>query len=194
MKRITALIFLALISVSICAAQEQFELSPSPRFWGVTLGARYSLEPPAVDAVETSIVGFLSAAYETVGYYRAPDGSLFYVDDAGFAADATNYNRFDSWWQLGIQQGIMPRSDLPEDLAVVFAYYRGRFSLPFPDSAAPELFFSSGLPEVDGSLLGSVNAGLAFSNVGEREITRTKSGANAEFVTGNATGCQRRGH
>jgi len=180
MKRIFILSFvLVSILAGVGAEESRFDLSFAPRFWGVSLFGRYSLEPPAANEVETSVITGLSAAYETVGYYRAPDGSLFTDGDD---ADQAYYNRFDIEWQVGIQQGILPRADLPEDQAVAFAYYRGRYDLPFGD--APQLYFLSGLPEVDGELLGSVHAGLAYSNVVEDDITGTEKGVHAELVLG----------
>ncbi len=175
-------IFLVAGLAGVGAQESQFDLSPAPRFWGVSVFSRYSLEPPAVSEVETSIIAGLSAAYETVGYYRSPNRSLFTDGDAGFTAGDTGYNRFDLWWQLGVQQGILPRVDLPEDQAVAFAYYRGRYDLPARDNN--KLYFSSGLPEVDGGLLGSVHAGLAYSNVTEGDATGAKRGVQAEFVLG----------
>lgn len=182
--RRTLLTSIFLIAVLACAgAQEsRFGLSPNPRFWGASVFGRYSLEPPAVSEVETSIIGGLSAAYETLGYYRTPDGSLFTAGDAGFTAADASYSRFDLLWQVGIQQGILPRTDLPEDQAVAFAFYRGRYDLPSRNDQ--QLYFSSGLPEVDGGLLGTVHAGLAYSNVTESDATATKSGLQAEFVLG----------
>ncbi len=182
MKHMTALLALALLATLLPAQESQFDYSVSPRFWGATVGGRYALEPPAPDTVETSIVGYLSGAYESVGYYRAPDFSLFTDGDAGFPAEAANFNRLDTWWQLGIQQGILPRSDVSDDLAVVFAYYRGRYDLPFPDPDNPDLFDSSTLPGADGSLLGSVHAGLAFSNIVDAPIVKTRRGILTELV------------
>ena len=183
MKRVFILSFvLVSILAGVGAEESRFDLSFAPRFWGVSLFGRYSLEPPAANEVETSVITGLSAAYETVGYYRAPDGSLFTDGDDGFTADQAHYNRFDLEWQVGIQQGILPRADLPEDQAVVFAYYRGRYDLPFRDNQ--QLYFSSDLPEVDGELLGSVHAGLAYSNVVEDDVTGTEKGVHAELVLG----------
>ena len=126
------------------------------------------------------MIAGLSAAYETVGYYRAPDGTLFTDGAAGFTADESAYSRFDLLWQFGIQQGILPRADLPVDQAVVFAYYRGRYDLPFRDDQ--QLYFSSGLPEADSGLMGSVHTGLAYSNVTEGDVTGAKNGLQAELV------------
>ncbi|MEE8440388.1 MAG: hypothetical protein V3S41_01610 [Spirochaetia bacterium] len=175
-------IFLVAGLAGVGAQESQFDLSPAPRFWGVSVFSRYSLEPPAANDVETSIIAGLSAAYETVGYYRTPNGSLFTDGDAGFTTDNTPYSRTDLWWQIGLQQGILPRTDLPEDQAVAFAYYRGRYDLPVRDDQ--QLYFSSGLPEVDGGLLGSVHAGLAYSNVTEGDATGAKRGVQAELVLG----------
>ena len=183
MKRIFLLtVLLIAVLAGLGAEESRFDLSFAPRFWGVTLFGRYSLEPPAVNEVETSIIAGLSGAYETVGYYRAPDGSLFTDGEAGFTADQSYYSQFDLYWQLGIQQGILPRADLSQDQAVAFAYYRGRYDLPFRDDQ--QLYFSSGLPEVDGGLLGSVHAGLAYSNVTENDVTGAKKGVHAELVLG----------
>jgi hypothetical protein len=181
MKRTIVLSILLIAVLTAAGAQEsQFSVSPVPRFWGATVFARYALEPPAADQVETSFIAGLSAAYETTGYFRVPDGSLFDDGDGGFTADNTNYNRFDLFWQFGIQQGILPRADSPDDQAVVFAFYRGRYDLPFRDDA--QLYFSSGLPEVDAGLLGAVHAGLAYSNVVQDDVTRSMSGVHAELV------------
>lgn len=181
MKRSLLTGLLLLIGLTgLIAEEKQFTFSPSPRFWGATLFARYSFEPPAENAVETSIIGGLSSAYETVGYYRAPDGSLFTDGVAGFSADQSTYDRFDLMWQVGLQQGILSRTDSTDDLAVVFAYYRGRYDLPFGDP--DQLYVASGLPETDGGLIGSVHAGVAFSTIVDDDITATRRGIQSELV------------
>ena len=181
MKRAIVLSILLMTVLSLAGAQEsQFSLSPVPRFWGAAVFARYTLEPPAAYQVETAFIAGLSAAYQTTGYFRIPDGSLFTDGDAGFTADNASYNQFDLFWQIGVQQGILPRADVADDKAVVFAYYRGRYDLPFRNDE--QLYFWSGLPEVNAGLLGAVHAGLAYSNVVLNDVARSKSGFQAELV------------
>ena len=165
MKRIVLALVVALFAVVVWAEESRFAFSPSPRFWGATLFLRYALEPPAVDQVETSLVAGVSAAYEKVGYYRNSDGTLYAGD-----AEAATYNRFDAYWQAGVQQGILPRKDKSDDLAVVFAYYRGRYDNP--EEGAP----------VSAELLGSIHAGVAYSDIVDLDVLNTKRGLQAELV------------
>jgi hypothetical protein len=145
------------------AAESQLEFSFAPRFWGLSVGTSYALEPPQAEVVETRLIGVVSAALESVSYFRYPDGSLY---DSEGVVGRDSFYRTDLWWQLGVQQGIYPRYDSSDDLAVVFAYYRGRFDEAY----------------IDSGLLGSVHAGLAFSNIADNEVTATRRGLLAEFV------------
>src|SRR6056297_1258211 len=130
MKYRIAACVLFLVALSSYAQTEQWEFRFGPRFWGATAAGRYMIEPPTVGGVETSVTALLSAAYERVGYYRAPDGSLFTSPADGPDAEATEFNRFDLIWQAGVQQGILPRIDSTNDAAVAFLLYRGQYDLP----------------------------------------------------------------
>lgn len=179
MKRLTFVVILCVATSALGAEERSTEWAIAPRFWGASLFARYSFTPPAPDEVESSIIGGLSSAYETTGYYRRPDRSLFAAGDDGFTVEDSSYSRFDLQWQAGVQQGIAPRSDTSDDLAVVFFSYKGRYKLPTEDGS---LYFASGLPGTGGSLLGSVHAGLAYSDVRDSDSTATRRGTRAEFV------------
>jgi hypothetical protein len=180
MKRFCVTVVLVALAVSLPAQSDQWEFRFGPRFWGAVFAGRYMLEPPAVDDVETSITGLISPAYERVGYYRAADGSLFTVPEDGSDRTVTGFNRFDLVWQLGIQQGILPRDDVTADAAVAFLLYRGQYDLPFRDDE--QLFFASGLPETGGSLRGSVVGGLAYSRILTDDVTRLRRGFTAELA------------
>lgn len=173
-------VLLMLVVFGTHAETEQWQFRYGPRFWGATLAGRYMIEPPTLEDVETSITALLSGAYETTGYYRAADGSLFTVPAHGADSSLTAYDRLDLRWELGVQQGIAPRHDSSADLAVGFLLYRGQYDLPFRDDE--RLFFSSSHPERDGSLRGSVVGGLAYSRVQTDEITRVREGATAELA------------
>ncbi len=168
------------VNLATYAQPDQWEFRFGPRFWGATAAGRYMIDPPSVEGVETSITALLSAAYETVGYYRAPDGSLFTVPAGGPNAEATAFNRFDMLWQVGVQQGILPRVESANDAAVAFLLYRGQYDLPFRDDS--QLFFTSGLPEADGSLRGSFVGGLAYSLTIVDAVTRVKQGIAGELA------------
>ncbi len=183
------LVVVLLVSVTLAgvAQNAQWELRSGPRFWGATVAGRYMLSPPTVEGVETSITGLLSSAYESVGYYRNPDGSFFRVLEDG--TDETDrgrvgYSRFDLVWQVGIQQGILPRHDVTADRAVAFLIYQGQFNHPFAGSEeeSERLFFASSRPETAGSLRGSIIGGLAYSVVTTNEITRARRGLTAEVA------------
>ena len=178
--RIAAALFV-LVSLASYAQSGQWEFRFGPRFWGANVAARYMMEPPSIAGVETSITGRLSAAYEDVGYFRLPNGALFVVPNGDFAASSTNYQRADLVWEAGLRQGILPRSDSTDDLAVAFLFYRGQYNLPFPNDS-PLLFFASDRPETEGSLRGSLVGGLAISNIITDEVTRVRRGAAAEIA------------
>lgn len=175
MKYRLVAVLLALIAAVAGAQSDQWEFRFGPRFWGATVAGRYMLEPPAEGAVETSVTGLLSSAYESKGYYRTPDGSLYSGDDS-----LVSYNRFDLLWQLGLQQGILSRADSSDDAAVAFVFYRGRYALPFEQTG--QLFFQSGLPATDDSLTGAVVGGLAYRIVETHETTRVSRGVQAELA------------
>lgn len=159
-------------------AQDQWDFIVAPRIFGITAGARYALSEPLRDEVETSLVGIVSAAYESSGYFRLADGSQFTVPEDGSDASIAAYNRFNGAWQLGIQQGLFPRSDTTDDLAVGFLLYRGQYDLPLGEG--DDLFGTSGLPEASQGLVGSIIGGVALSRVLQDEITRVRSGVEAE--------------
>ena len=178
MKRIAVI---ALLCVSTVAFSEnQWDFSFAPRFYGLTAGARYALSEPLQNEVETSVVGAVSAAYESSSYYRLADGSLFDVPEDAATSDAASYNRFNGVWQFGIQQGLFPRQDSTDDLAVGFLLYRGQYDIPFGDGS--DLFAQSGLAEADSGLLGSIIGGVAYSRVLLDNITRVRSGIEGELA------------
>lgn len=180
MKRSVAAVLFLVVALTGYSQSDQWEFRSGPRFWGASLAARYLTQPSTVDGVETSITGYLSGAYEAVGYYRAPNGSLFTAASDGSDAGVTSYNRIDVRYELGVQQGIAPRRDVPSDLAVAFALYRGQFDYPFRTDEG--LFFQSSRPETEGSWRGSVVSGLAFSYVEDLSVVRTRSGVAAELA------------
>ena len=177
MKYRFAAVLLALVALSSFAETQRWEFQVAPRLWGSSIAGRYFLTPPAVETVETSITWLLSSAFETTGYHRAPDGSWFLDPQHGPAA-ATTYNRVDLLWQLGIQQGILPRADVTSDRLVGFLTYQGQLNHPFRDDDSA--FFQSGRPEVGGSLRGSIIGGLAYSDVITDRVTRLRQGFRAE--------------
>lgn len=180
MKRICNVVALLLVASALSAQSDQWEFRFGPRFWGATVAGRYILTPPSSDDVETSITALLSPAYESAGYYRAADGSLYTVPEDGEDTQATSFNRFDVVWQLGVQQGILDRGGDDADTAVVFLLYRGQYDLPFRDDQ--RLFFGSGLPEADSSLRGSIVGGVAYREVTLDDVTRVRRGLAGEFA------------
>ena len=88
------------------------------------------------------------------------------------------HNRVDLVWQLGVQQGILPRADVTADKLVTFLIYQGQLNHPFRDDDSA--FFMSGRPEVEGSLRGSIIGGLAYSDVVTDQVTRQRQGFLAE--------------
>lgn len=180
MKRLLFTMLLVAVAFSLNADEGRWQFKVGPRIWGVTVGARYFLTPASVDGVETSLTGSLGAAWETLGYYRRPDGSLFTVSDPSGSTDDAYFSNANVGWELGVQQGLLPRSDTTDDRAIAFAIYRGEWDHPFPE---PEtLFFDSGLDETSGALRGSILAGLAWSTVVTDRITRSRSGTLAEIA------------
>lgn len=180
MKYRLAVVLLVTITLAGVAQTGRWEFRSGPRFWGATVAGRYMFSPPTVEGVETSVTGLLSSAYESVGYYRNPDGSFFRVPEDGTDEARVGYTRFDLVWQVGIQQGILPRHDVTADRAVAFLIYQGQFNHPFADEEG--LFFESTRPETEGSLRGSVIGGLAYSVVTTNEITRARRGLTAELA------------
>ena len=180
MKRSCIVIALALVASALPAQSDQWEFRFGPRFWGVTVAGRYTLAPPSPDDVETSVTGLLSPAYESAGYYRAADGSLYTVPDDGDDPAATGFNRFDVVWQFGVQQGILDRGGDTADTAVGFLLYRGQYDLPFRDDG--QLFFASDLPEADSSLRGSIVGGIGYRDVSQDEVTRVQRGFAGELA------------
>lgn len=177
MKRLITLVFIVMTASAF--GQDQWEFSLAPRILGITADARYALTVPEADEVETSITGLVSTAYESQNYYRNPDGSLFTTPADGTDPEITGYNRYDLLWQFGAQQGLFPRSDSRDDLAVGYLLYRGQYSVPFDESGA--LLFQSALPEEGPTLRGSVLGGIALSRVLLNPITRVRSGIEGEL-------------
>jgi hypothetical protein len=178
MRRAFFLLLLVACGALLVAQDGTWQFRFGPRFWGGSLGTRYVLEEPEVDGVESSITGALSAAYEFVGYQRTATGRLLTVDPA-VEGSITNYARFDLLWQVGVQQGFLPRNDVPEDRAVAFALYRGRYRLPFTES--DELVDDAGLPRVTPLLQGSIVSGVAYSTRKQTDLTRVVEGVTGEF-------------
>ncbi|MFP4113022.1 MAG: hypothetical protein ACOC2Y_02140 [Spirochaetota bacterium] len=176
MKHRFAAALLLVVASFAGADEEHWELRLGPRIWGFNLGARYMIEPATVETVETSITGLLSAAYQGVNYYRAPDGALVTPD---FPPDDTGYSRADLIYELGLQQGILPRADSEADLAVGFLLYRGQYDYPFANDT---LFFQSPRPETAGSWRGSFVGGAAYSSVTTDPVTRVTAGSRAELA------------
>lgn len=168
---------LVLVAAALPAQSDQWEFRFGPRFWGVTVAGRYMLAPPSADDVETSITARLSPAYETVGYYRAENGSLFTVPDDG---DDAALNRFDLVWQLGVQQGILDRGGDAADTAVAFLLYRGQYDLPFRDEES--FLFQNELPIAEPSIRGSLVGGVAYREVEMNEVTRVQRGVAGELA------------
>ncbi|MFP4376404.1 MAG: hypothetical protein ACLFP4_05120 [Spirochaetales bacterium] len=179
MKRVFSLVVLVVGFGALFAQNGSWQFRFGPRFWGGSMGTRYSLEEPEVDGVESAIVGTLSAAYEFIGYQRTAMGRLLTVDPA--IEDAiTEYARFDLLWQLGVEQGLLPRSDSPDDRAVAFALYRGRYRLPFTES--DQLVDDAGLPRAAPLLQGSIVSGVAYSTRTQAQLTRVVQGVTGEFA------------
>ncbi len=168
------------VTFGLSAESAQWEFRFAPRFWGATVAGRYMLSPPTIEGVETSVTGLLSSAYEGAGYYRNPDGSFYSVPQHGSQVAAVGFARYDLVWQIGLQQGILPRYEVTADRAVTFVTYQGQFNHPFSDEE--KLFFASPRPETEGSLRGSVIGGLAYSVVTTDEVTRARRGVAAELA------------
>lgn len=177
MRKTIAAAALLVIALS-AAAQDRLSLSPSPRFWGATLNVRYALVDPSVQFTETTLLARATAAYAGGSYLRFPDGRLFTSAADGFTAEATAYDRFDSGWGFGVEQGIVPAPDRSDDALVVFALYRGRYELPLSHDGS--LFAQSGLPEAEGALQGALLGGVGFDSVAIDPVTAASSGASAE--------------
>jgi len=178
MRRAFLLLVLVALTGIVAAQDGGWQIRFGPRFWGGYLGTRYLLEEPQIEGVESSVTGALSAAYEFVGYQRTATGRLLTIDPT--VDDAiTNYARFDLLWQLGVQQGFLPRQDVAEDRAVAFALYRGRYRLPFPES--DDRVEDAGLPRVDPLLQGSIVSGIAYSTRNQSLLTRVIEGVTGEL-------------
>jgi hypothetical protein len=178
-QQISVFLLLLIAVVSLPADDGALEFRFGPRIFGATLDTRYVTTQPAEDDVETSVTARLSSAYENVGFHRSSTGSLLYIDPAIDSA-ITGYDRFDLLWELGLQQGILPRGDTTQDAAVVFTLYRGRYRLPF--AAAESELLAENLPPVDQTLQGSVISGIAYSTVTRAAITREQEGLFGELA------------
>ena len=170
---------LLLLTCSLPAQDGTWEFRFGPRIIGATIDTRYITSEPTTEGVETSFTGRLSSAYEAVAFSRGADDSLLFLDPTDTEA-ISGYSRFDLLWEVGLQQGILPRTGRSQDAAVVYSLYRGRYRLPFAESAAD--LSAAGLPQVEQTLRGSVVSGIAYSTVEKAPITREQQGLFGEFA------------
>ena len=180
MRRLIALWVVLGVGVALGAQPSQWEFGFGPRIFGAAFAPRYMLQPPTIEGVETSITGLLSGAYQSSGYYRSPDGSYVVPADVIANGRILNYSLLDFTWELGIRQGIVPRTDALADAASVFFFYRGNYRYPFADDDA--LFFQSDLSDTVGSLRGSFVSGVAYNRVTQNTVTRVRNGVQAEIA------------
>lgn len=166
----------------------------SPRFWGPTLGVSYTGLDFVAEA-ETALELRVSAAFESVAYYRLPDGSAFDPQNPAAGVDIDQdfgVNRWDFLWMPGVRQGLVgpagggPFAELLDrssraDLLSAYLYYRGRYDLNIDDPEEQELIYRSSLADRGGSLTHALVTGFELSTETEHPVTRQRNGTRVEL-------------
>lgn len=160
---------------------DEIEIEPGIRFWGADVGLNYlgvHFLPPLV----TRLCLSFGCGYETVGYYRYPDTSIYYPPKSASEVNEAVFKRFESVWSAGIRQGIFLQPGKQDNLFEVHFLYRGKYNAYLEhDSGAEALVFSSGLADAEGILQNSAVIGLYYNDVAVHESHRKRNGIQADL-------------
>lgn len=134
------------------AADQQLLLVPGLRLWGAegAVGlSEWDIAPP----LDTILWAYLSGTWETNGYFRNPNGTLYSgVGDPNAPTDpstgspvdpssAPYYSQWNFRWRFGLEQGLINNPKLPQNLLSAFAFFRGEVNLKQNDPNALQLIY-----------------------------------------------------
>jgi hypothetical protein len=171
------ILLIGLLLTCASASGQEFSIEPFPRIWGAGVDLLYGDLSSATDTF-TGLRTVLGAAYQTKGYYRQPDDSLYDEDSPG----APRYNNVNFIWSVGIEQGLLQGPGRGSDLLTSFGYVRGRLDSHLPDDREEQLIFRSDLPDESGILQNSVVVGLFSDLVTELRSGRSRRGVYSELA------------
>jgi hypothetical protein len=164
------------------ALQPHFAFSPGLRIWGADIGISYEL-PLLGDSVFTRLLGSLGGGYETMAFYRNPDGTFYAGTEPGTnPAIAPFYNRVDFHWSIGAVQGLFRLPDAASNTVEAFLAYRGRYDADLPPADISEdLLAQSGRADSASIFQNSILFGLSFDTVTEIDFHDLYTGLRTEI-------------
>jgi hypothetical protein len=186
---IVAAIALALLFTALLPAWSMDNESPVTfdiilRLLGLDVGVGYrglALLP----GTDTIFWAYAGGGYEWMTYYRDQYGALLLPGEIGpggtLDGAATTFVRYEGAWRLGMEQGFAWNERTKTNLFEAFAFYRGRYDVN-EASQVPELHDSAValLPDKEGGLLNTLQAGVAYDDLLFDAKHKTKSGFSAE--------------
>jgi hypothetical protein len=179
------LFFIIVLIVHCCVGGfstlfNDFEIVPGIRFWGGDLEINYlgiSFIPPLTTRLCIA-VGF---GYETAGYFRNPDNTLYCPPQSASIINHALFTRLEGVWSLGLRQGILFDRRKEDNLLEAHFIYRGKYSDYLEEvSSEDALIFSSGLIDSSGILQNSLVVGLFLNSVVEHDSHRKRNGIQAD--------------
>ena len=149
------------------------------RWLGVDVGVGYrglALLPGA----DTIFWAYAGGGYEWMNFYRDTSGAL--LGRGSIPADTnTTFVRYEGAWRLGMEQGFTWNERTKTNGFEAFAFYRGRYDVN-EDSQVQMLIDTpvSLLPDKAGSLMNTLQFGLAYDDLLFDAKHKTKNGFSAE--------------
>jgi hypothetical protein len=158
------------------AAESPYSFDIGLRLFGVDVGVGYNgivLLPGA----QTTIWAYVGGGYETLHYNRDAAGN-FIAAGTMPESDPQDFWRAEGAWRLGMDQGFAWNARTRTNLVEAFVFYRGRYNVNQIQS--DDLLYASTLADRNGSLLNTLQAGIAYDDLLFEKGHNTKSGIAAE--------------
>ena len=174
------ILLLGIQAIAGAGILDDIEIVPGIRFWGADIGINYK-GISFIPSLTTRLCIWFGGGYESVGYFRDPDGIQYDPYDSEGEPDLAFFDRLEFLWALGIRQGILFDPAKDDNLFEVHLFYRGQYDEDYEDSEDPEYIFLSDLPDSEGILLHTIVAGLFFDTEVIDKAQRKRNGIKADI-------------
>jgi len=188
-NKIIFLLILVFLSLMQITAQEPADLEDlffielSPRIIGLDAGLGYR-GLPLFSGLDTIIWLTLGGGYESVGFFRKPDGKPYTGSLSGYDPRTSPfYWRINSQFAVGLAQGLIWNDRIEKNLIEIFFFYKFRYDVHLEDSEAddPQLIFDGDFVDKEGILHNSLLLGIIWQDVDKKHIHKILSGIEADI-------------
>lgn len=183
---LSILLFLPLIHIMAQGPRDEQDpliIELSPRIIGLDVGFGYR-GLPIFSGVDTIIWLTLGGGYESIGFYRKPDGTPYSGSLSGYDPKTSPYYwRINSQFSVGLAQGLLWNDRIEKNLVEIFLFYKFRYDTHLEDSEVddPQLIFDGDFVDKDGVLHNSILLGIIWQDIDKKHIHKIWSGTEADI-------------